>query len=139
MSIGDFVIRNNKREENSFSNVHHPSVIAVIVRTENLPKSNQWKGFYESVKEYDGDKLGILLDSSFEDLTKENFPKSEYVYYNWNFELYQALLLEEIERFLIDEPNSEYFKVVNPEITTYFIYNFKDNIYAFGFQKMNKV
>ena len=87
------------------------------------------------MKKYDGKKLGILLDSSFEDLTKENFPNSEYIYYDGIFELYQALLLEEIEGFLIDETNDEYFKVIYPERLTYFPYNFEDNIYAFDFQK----
>ena len=135
IAVGNFVIKNDKRGEITFSNVFHPSIIGLILRYENLPESNEWKGFYESVKEYDGEKLGILLDSSFEDLTKENFPKSEYIYYNGTFELYQALLLEEIEGFLIDEPNAEYFKVIYPEVLTYFPYNFEDNIYAFGFQK----
>ena len=135
IAAGNFVIRNDKRQDISFTGVLHPSVIQAVVRYENLPNSSEWKALYESEKEFDGEKIGILLDSSFEDLTKKNFPKSEYIYYNGTFELYQALLLEEIEGFLIDEPNAEYFKVIYPERATYFPYNFEDNIYAFGFQK----
>ena len=136
IAAGNFIIRDDKRQEIGFTGVFHPSILQAIVRYENLPNSSEWEGgFYESVKELDGEKIGILSDSSFEELTKKNFPKSEYAYYDGTFELYQALLMEEIEGFLMDEPNAEYFQVVYPERITYFPYNFEENIYAFGFQK----
>ena len=136
IAAGNFIIRDDKRQEIGFTGVFHPSILQAIVRYENLPNSSEWEGgLYESEKELDGEKIGILSDSSFEELTKKNFPKSEYAYYDGTFELYQALLMEEIEGFLMDEPNAEYFQVVYPERITYFPYNFEENIYAFGFQK----
>ena len=41
------------------------------------------------------------------------------------FELYQGLLLEEIEGFLIDEPSAEYFELLYPDRLTYFRKDFE--------------
>ena len=138
IAIGAFPIRNDKRNEINFSNVWHPGEVATLVRYENLPESAQLGPFYENAKDFDGESLGILKDSSFEDLTKSNFPNSKYSYINGTFELFQALLKEDIEGFLMDEPNAEYFKIVYPERITYFPEDFQENQYAFGFQKTDE-
>ena len=138
LAIGSFPIRNDKRNEINFSNVWHPNAIVTLVRYENLPESAKLGPFYENAKDFDGEDLGILEDSSLEDLTKTNFTKSKYTYYDGTYELFQALLMEEIEGFLMDEPNAEYFKIVYPERITYFPENFQENQYAFGFQKTDE-
>ena len=106
IAIGAFPIRNDKRNEINFSNVWHPGEVATLVRYENLPESARLGPFYENAKDFDGESLGILKDSSFEDLTKSNFLNSKYTYINGTFELFQALLKEDIEGFLMDEPNA---------------------------------
>ena len=138
LAIGSFPIRNDKRNEINFSNVWHPNAIVTLVRYENLPESAKLGPFYENAKDFDGENLGIFKDSSFEDLTKTNFPNSKYTYIDGAFGIFQALLMEEIEGFLMDEPNAEYFKIVYPERITYFPENFQENQYAFGFQKTNE-
>jgi len=138
IAAGYFIIRNDKRDEINFSNVWHKGAVATLVKYENLPESAQLGPFYENAKEFDGEDLGILKDSSLEDLTKSNFPNSKYTYYDGTYQIFQALLMEEIEGFLMDEPNAEYFKIVYPERITYFPEDFQENQYAFGFQKTDE-
>ena len=138
IAAGYFPIRNDKRDEINFSNLWHKGGIGTLVRYENLPDSAKLGPFYENAKDFDGEDLGILEDSSLEDLTKTNFTKSKYTYYDGTYELFQALLMKEIEGFLMDEPNAEYFKIVYPERITYFPENFQENQYAFGFQKTDE-
>ena len=106
LAIGSFPIRNDKRNEINFSNVWHPNAIVTLVRYENLPESAKLGPFYENAKDFDGENLGIFKDSSFEDLTKTNFPNSKYTYIDGAFGIFQALLMEEIEGFLMDEANA---------------------------------
>ena len=138
IAAGYFPIRDDKRDEINFSNLWHKGAIGTLVRYENLPDSAKLGPFYENAKDFDGEDLGILEDSSLEDLTKTNFTKSKYTYYDGTYQLFQALLMEEIEGFLMDEPNAEYFKIVYPERITYFPENFQENQYAFGFQKTDE-
>ena len=138
IAAGYFPIRDDKRDEINFSNLWHKGAIGTLVRYENLPDSAKLGPFYENAKDFDGEDLGILEDSSLEDLTKANFTKSKYTYYDGTYELFQALLMKKIEGFLMDEPNAEYFKIVYPERITYFPENFQENQYAFGFQKTDE-
>ena len=135
IAAGYFVIRDDKKEDVDFSRPFHPGVVIYVVRYENLDESAEWSGFYDSVKQFNGEKLGIFTDSAYEELTEENFPDSEFVYLNDSFELYQDLLLENIEGFLIDEPIAKYFEVLYPERLTHFPDDFLKNDYGFGFQK----
>lgn len=135
IAAGYFVIRDDKKEEIDFSRSFHPGVVIYVVRYENLEESAEWSGFYDSVKQFDGEKFGIFADSAYEELTEKNFPNSEFTYLNDSFELYQDLLLEKIEGFLIDEPIARYFEVLYPERLTHFPDDFLKNDYGFGFQK----
>ena len=138
LAVGYFPIREDKKDEISFSNFWHIGGIGNLVRYENLPESTKWDPLYENAKDFDGESLGILKDSSLESLTKTNFPNSDYTYYDGTFELFQALLMEEIEGFLFDEPYADYFRIVYPERITYFPENFQGNQYGFGFQKTDE-
>ena len=138
IAISNFVIREDKKDEISYSNALYKGAITALVRYENLPESAEPILFYDETKDFDGKILGILKDSSLDDLTKTNFPVSNFVYYNKTFALFNALLKEKIDGFLIDEPNAEFFQVVYPERITYFPESFDENQYAFGFQKTNE-
>ena len=133
IAAGFFQIRNDKRDEINFSNLIHPSAINAYVRYENLEENIEWD-FYESPEELNGENIGVFKDSSFVDLTSEIFNNSEIKEYYGTFELYQGLLLEEIEGFLIDEPSAEYFELLYPNRLTYFRKNYEENEYAFGVQ-----
>ena len=138
IAVGYFPIREDKRDEISFSNFWHNGTIVNLVRYENLPESTKWYTLYENAKDFDGESLGILKDSSLVNITKTNYPNSDYTYYDGPFELFQALLMEEIEGFLMDEPYADYFRIVYPERITYFPESFLDNQYGFGFQKTDE-
>ena len=136
IAAGFFQIRNDKRNEITFSEVMHPSIIRAFSRYENIEDNIEWN-FYESPYDLNGENMGIFQDSSFVNLTIDNFNESDKYYYDGIFELYQALLLEEIEGFLIDEPIAEYFELLYPDRLTYFRKNFEENEYAFGVQDNN--
>ena len=133
IAAGFFQIRDDKRDEINFSNPMYPCGLIAFIRYENLEDNIEWD-FYESIEELNGEDLGVFKDSSFVDLTSNNFKDSEIKEYESTFELYQALLLEEIEGFLIDEPSAEYFELLYPDRLTYFRENFEENEYAFGVQ-----
>ena len=133
IAAGFFQIRGDKRDEINFSDKMHPSILNAFVRYENLNDSIEWD-FYESPEELNRENIGVFKDSSFVDLTSNNFKDSEIKEYEGTFELYQALLLEEIEGFLIDEPSAEYFELLYPDRLTYFRKNYEENEYAFGVQ-----
>ena len=133
IAAGFFQIRDDKRDEINFSNPMHPCGLIAFIRYENLEDNIEWD-FYESIEELNGEDLGVFKDSSFVDLTSNNFKDSKIKEYESTFELYQALLLEEIEGFLIDEPSAEYFELLYPDRLTYFRENFEENEYAFGVQ-----
>ena len=108
-----------------------------IIRLSNSGTSNEKPEYYETYKDLDGKKLGVLTDSVFKDITERNFTKSEYTNYNDSYQLYKALFTGEIEGFLTDLPSAEDFQRRFPEKVSYFGENFLTNLYGFAFQKNN--
>jgi ABC-type amino acid transport substrate-binding protein len=109
-----------------------------VVRYENLDGSLTWSEPYETESDLDGEKLGVLKGSNLEELTKDNFPKSELVEKDITFDLFEGLMMDEFEGFLMDKPNAEYFKSEYPNRITYFPDNYYDTKYGFAFQKNDK-
>ena len=108
-----------------------------VIRLSNSATSNENPEIYETYKDLDGKKLGVLTDSVFKGLTEQNFSKSEYQNYNDSYQLYKALFTGEIEGFLTDLPSAEDFKRRFPEKVDHFEENFYTNLYGFAFQKNN--
>ena len=110
-----------------------------IIRLSNSKTSNvnETQKYYESYKDLDGEHLGVLADSIFENITKTNFSRSNYTIYSDSFLLYKALFLGEIEGFLTDDPSAENFQRSFPEKVSYFKENFYVNYYGFAFNKNN--
>ena len=123
----------NKTNQLNYSEPIASPSYHVVVRTENFKESKE--KYYDSTDELDGEYLGILKDSTLEEITKENFPKSTYVEKENTEELLKALLNKEIEGFLIDQPIAERMKLKYPDRVTYFPDSYDDNEYGFGFQK----
>jgi ABC-type amino acid transport substrate-binding protein len=113
--------------------------VSSIIRLSNSEKSNENenKQYYETYKDLDGKKLGVLSDSVFDNVTKTHFSNSELVYYKDTFHLFKSLFTDEIEGFLTDVPNAEDFQKRFPEKVSYFGENFYNNSYGFAF-KNNK-
>ena len=138
IAISTLAVREDKNDDISYSNVIYKGTTTALVRYENLPESVEEILFYNESKDFDGETLGIIKDSSVVNLTKKNFPESNVVYYDGTFEVFQGLLKEEIEGFLIDEPYAEYFHALYPDRLTYFPDKYDENQYGFGFQKTDE-
>ena len=138
IAISTLAVREDKNDDISYSNVIYKGTNTALVRYENLPESVEEILFYNESKDFDGETLGIIKDSSVVDLTKKNFPESNVVYYDGTFEVFQGLLKEEIEGFLMDEPYAEYFHALYPDRLTYFPDKYDENQYGFGFQKTDE-
>ena len=123
----------------SFSQYFIEQDIFSIIRLSNSEMSNEDenKEYYESYKDLDGKKLGVLRGSVFEEITKTNFSHSDYINYNDTFLLYKAIITGEIEGFIIDIISAEDFQRRFPEKVSYFEENLLTNSYGFGFNKNN--
>ena len=115
--------------------------VSSIIRLSNSEKSNENenKQYYETYKDLDGKKLGVLSDSVFDNVTKTHFSNSELVYYKDTFHLFKSLFTDEIEGFLTDVPNAEDFQKRFPEKVSYFGENFYNNSYGFAFKNNNQI
>jgi len=134
IAVGNFIIRDDKRNDVNFSNTVYPSPISTVIRYENLPKSVNWT-IYDSIEDFDGETLGIISNSPYENITKDKFPNSKYKYYDNISSPFQDLLLENIEGFLIDEPMVDHFRLLYPEILDYYTTDLLNIQYSFGFKK----
>ena len=84
--------------------------------------------------EYNGKKIGILTGSSFEDVTHEKFPDSEYIYFDNNSDLVLALEQKKIDAFIEDEPVAKMMNIENASIN-YLKKMLVSDDYSLGFQK----
>lgn len=135
IALGFFVIEEDNNDI-AFSNVLYEGTINYLVRYYNLEKSTTWTRLYGSIEELNGEKLGIVKGTFYEDMTKSIFPKSEFVYEPNVMDLLISLLREEIQGFLFDEPFIEYYKLKYPLRITYYVLEDKEpNKNGFAFQK----
>ena len=135
ISAGYFIIKDEIRNEITFSDIIYESKVFIIVRYFNLPESTKFKIPHNSVNQFDGEKLGVLLDSSYVPLTLKHFPKTKSIGYDTFSELYYHLLMKNIEGFVIDEIISKYFQnIFSNKLSYYSIPNEYSDL-AFAFQK----
>jgi len=103
---------------------------------------------YDSLEQFNGEKLGCVTGYAFEYLykenfpdseikyyNKENFPDSEIKYYNNNYDCLYYLLKEEIKAFVVDEHIAKRAEEKFPDRITYFDIN-ATNVIGFGFKKL---
>ena len=134
IALGFFVI--TKDNEIAFSDVLYSGNINLIVRYANLPESLEWTTLYNSIEEFNGEKIGSQTGTILEELTSKYLPKSEIVTEDLLTSLIKLLLLEEIEGFFMDKPIAEYLKEKYSWRLTY--YDLEDSTgykNAFAFQK----
>ena len=133
IALGFFVIKDDK--DISFSNILYTGNINLIVRYQHLRESIDWV-LYSSVKDFNGEKIGIQAGTFYDDLTKNILPDSEFVTQDLFPNLVKDLLLEETEGFIFDKPIVEYFeKKFEWRITYYDLDDIEPYKNAFAFQK----
>jgi ABC-type amino acid transport substrate-binding protein len=132
---GLLTVKDEYKDILTYSDTTHMSLNFLLVRYENLKESLTWHKPYESPDDLNGQVLGILKDSSMEQLTIDNFPKSKFIDKEDTFELFQALMMNEFDGFLMDEPNGEEYKLKYPNKITYFDKNYFDIEYSFAYPK----
>ena len=94
-------------------------ILAVLVKPEEKEQSiNAPVGSASEVKytDYNGKKIGILTGASFEPITFEAFPDSEYFYYNSYSDLNTSLSQGHIDGFVGDMPTLKNIHDEMPEI-----------------------
>ena len=65
---------------------------------------------------YDGKRIGVLTGMPLENIAAENFPNSEYLYFDSYPDLSAALLAGKIDAFLADEPNIKMMHYEQPAL-----------------------
>lgn len=89
----------------------------IIIRDENSNVSKSWEN-YDSLEEFNNEKIGVISETL--DLTQKIFKEAEIKHKDTVIDLFNSLLLKEINGFLIDELVSEYYKdKVNNRLTYY--------------------
>ena len=108
---------------------------AVLSRksTQNAPQQ-ETTAKTTSYKDYNGKKIGIVTGTSFEQATFDNFPDSEYLYFNSTSDTAAALSQGKIDGFLGDEPTMRVLCQEQKNLD-YFREMLTTDDYAFGFQK----
>lgn len=135
IALGFFVIEEDNQDI-AFSDVLYNGKINYLVRYYNLEESATWTRLYGSIKEFNGEKIGVVEGSFYEDISKTLFPNSEYTLAASNMDLLGSLLRNEIQGFLFDEPFIEYYKLKYPaRINYYVLEDQKVNENGFAFQK----
>lgn len=87
-----------------------------------------------SAADFDGKRFGIKTGSSFESVTLQNFPNSEYFYFDSTSDLIVALQADKIDAFLDDEPVARMTHNANNSID-YIRKPLVDDDYHFAFNK----
>ena len=132
---GLFPIIDEYRSEINYSNIFRPSTLMMLYRYENSIRGNESNKIYNSLKDFNGENLGSLIDVYYQNLTKSNFPNSNITPIVSFYDIYTALLLNKIQGCLLDKPFVDYFVNRYPNRVTVFPEEFDVNNYGFGFQK----
>ena len=85
-------------------------------------------------QDYNGKRLGVLIGPVMEDVAKEFFPDSEYLFFNSYPDCIAALLSGKIDAYLGDEPELKSAHAEQPEID-YIHERLTQNNYSFAFRK----
>ena len=83
---------------------------------------------------WNGRRMGIVTGTSFEPVTLQYYPDSQYLYFDSNSDVVTALTQKKIDGFLADEPVIRVICKEVPEIT-YLTEKITQDDYAFGFGK----
>jgi len=137
LAMGFFVITEDTSI--TFSNDLYNGNISLFVRKSNLPESLNWASLHNSIKELNGEKLGMQTGAFFDELISTYFPKSEIESKDLVSDLLKLLLKEEIEGLLLDKPVADYLSnKYSGRITYYELENFAGYKNGFAFKNKTK-
>jgi len=85
-------------------------------------------------QDYNGKKIGVLTGTLMEDIAANNFPDSEYLYFDSYPDLCTALTTGKIDAFLSDEANIRSINYEQPKIS-YINYKITKQDQSFAFNK----
>ncbi len=95
------------------------AILAVILKPEEKAQpvsAPVGSGAEVKYTDYNGKRIGILTGASFEEITLEKFPDSEYLYFNSYADLNTALVKGHIDGFVGDMPTLQNIHDEKPEI-----------------------
>ncbi|MCR5807828.1 MAG: ABC transporter permease subunit [Oscillospiraceae bacterium] len=122
-----------REEEVMFSDPVSEGGIVVVVRAKDIEGTAQAPA-EASYKEFNGKNIGIRTGSIFEDMTFQYFPDSQYMYFDNDSDLVNALIVGKIDGFLGDEPVARMIHTEQPEVD-HLKKPLENDLYSFGFPK----
>ena len=128
---GEDIVKEINEECNDNTNIlKYTVVLNSTAFLLNIHKTSR-RQLYSSIKELDGENIGIEKGKTFADTINTKFPNSKIYYYSTE-NLISALLQGEIEAFLLEEPVAKYYASQNANIT-YFSEKLESDNYGFAF------
>ena len=118
-----------------FSDVFYDGGIVMMARSDDLKALIPSSG--PDYRDFDGKRAGIRTGSSFDPLTPQFFPNSEYFYFESDSDLITALITNKIDFFLNDQPVAA-LEHIQQSSVDYIHEPIMDDDYHFGFQKDNE-
>ncbi len=137
MCAGPFTVTEERKESINFSDVVYEGGICLAVRAADLKGTLNSGAVTEkkvTYSDYNGKKIGIITGTNFEPPTFKFFPDSEYLYFNGNTDIIEALRTKKIDGFILDEPVLRVLSSEQSDIS-YIKEKLADDNYAFGFTK----
>ena len=135
IAAGYFIIKDDKVNEINYSDFLYESKVYIIVRYSNLPESMEFENPHDSIKQFNGDNMGLLDGSFYTPITKDFFPDSKITTFASYSEIYYHLLMKDIEGFIIDDIIAKYYQIAfNNKLSYYTLGTGIDDV-GFGFQK----
>ena len=131
----DLSYTEERAESIEYSDVIYNGGVVLVARSAEVEvKAAPEEPEEPSYTEFNGKRIGIKTGSSFESITLENFPDSEFYYYETESDLVQALGANKIDAFLDDEPVAAMLHAERPNFD-YLKKVIVDDDYYFGFKK----
>ena len=135
IAVGYFIIKDDKVNDINYSDFLYESKVYIIVRYSNLPESMEFENPHDSIKQFNGDNMGLLDGSFYTPITKDFFPDSKITTFASYSEIYYHLLMKDIEGFIIDDIIAKYYQIAfNNKLSYYTLGTGIDDV-GFGFQK----
>jgi len=132
-AAGGITITPERRESVSFSVPYYTGgTVMLILKDDEADVEQPAEGI--RWQDYNGKKLGVIVGPIMENVAKQFFPDSEYLFFNGYPDCIAALLSKKIDGYLADEPEMKSTHAEQPEID-YIHERLTENDYCFAFRK----